>query len=133
MNRRAFSQPTENEIRILEETLLDPAVRASSQMLQDLLADSFVEFSASGRTFDKEKVIADLLQQPVDQYTIQDFRMQLLCPGVVLATYQAIRHLQQNQAQYSLRSSIWQYADDRWQMVFHQGTPMVLEGVCNDS
>ena len=56
--------------------------------------------------------------------TISDFKALSLARETVLVTYritrQALPHEPQNQ---SLRSSIWQRIDRRWQLVFHQATP----------
>ncbi|MHB9023191.1 MAG: nuclear transport factor 2 family protein [Armatimonadota bacterium] len=124
MDAQACPQPTSAEMRELEEILLNPTIRASSEALQGLLTDEFREFGASGRTYDKHQVIADLVQQPEELFTIEDFRLQQLGPGFVLVTYRAIRHHNpSNKAPFSLRSSIWRSNLGRWQMVFHQGTP----------
>jgi hypothetical protein len=125
MSANIPQQPTVDEIRALEVTLLDPAVRASSETFNDLLADDFTEFGASGRTFNKQQVIADLLQQPEERFAIEDFRIEPLGPEAVLVIYRAVRTCNpSNKAQRSLRSSIWKYEDGRWQMLFHQGTPI---------
>ncbi|HEY3379886.1 MAG TPA: DUF4440 domain-containing protein [Armatimonadota bacterium] len=129
MSDRTFLLSTAADIRVLEETLLDPAVRTSSDMLHGLLGDDFVEFGASGHTFNKQQVIADLPQQPAEEFAIEDFRIRQLAPRVILATYR-VRRLRNpsNLAPSSLRSSIWQYQQGHWQMTFHQGTP-----TCDDA
>jgi hypothetical protein len=53
-----------------------------------------------------------------------DFQIKQLAADVVLATYKVVKHGETREAKkYSLRSSIWKINDDKWQMVFHQGTP----------
>jgi glyoxylase I family protein len=49
-----------------------------------------------------------------------DFRSKRLAPGVALVTYSIRR--EDSQPVHTLRSSIWQLRDGRWQLVFHQGT-----------
>lgn len=125
MREQTFTQPTDEEIRDLEERLLNPVVRASFQELDGLLADDFMEFGSSGHICNKQQVIEALLRQPDQHWAIRDFRMQPLAPGVVLVTYRAIRYANQpGKATHSLRSSIWRCEEGRWRMIFHQGTPM---------
>jgi hypothetical protein len=114
-----------DQVRQLEERLLDPGVRASPQELDDLLADEFVEFGASGRTFDKRQIIESLGQESaVVRRWLTGFTVTVLAPDVVLATYRSAR---QDSAEarpvHSLRCSIWKRTEGRWQIVFHQGTP----------
>ena len=113
----------EQHLRHLELSLLDPTVRADSNKLTELLADDFREFGSSGLVFDKSSII-DLLATenaastaPIS--TIADFKSLQISAETCLLTYRAIKA---PQAAPSLRSSIWVYRDDRWQMLFHQGT-----------
>ncbi len=105
-----------DDIRSLEEQLLDCNVRASAESLDRLIADDFIEFGASGRTYTKPEIIAALLTDPsLGPATpiVKDFRSRVLAPNVVLATYRCGQ---------SLRSSVWRLDDNGWRMVFHQGT-----------
>ena len=56
-----------DHIKSLEETLLDPAVRKNSEQVSNLLADDFLEFGSSGRTFDKAAILEDLRNEPPHQ------------------------------------------------------------------
>jgi hypothetical protein len=109
------------QIRELEERLLEPEVRASAEELALLLADDFLEFGSSGRTWGKQQVLDALPRQRGVRFSIRDFQVRSLAPGVALATYRAA--LLNNGTAYSLRSSIWRLEDDQWRMTFHQGTP----------
>lgn len=112
------------QLRLLEERLLEPEVRRSVKELEILLADNFVEFGSSGRMYNKQQVIDGLMIPSTAQMTIMDFEVKLLAPGVALATYRVIKlNNQGEETNYSLRSSIWKLHEGRWQMVFHQGTP----------
>jgi hypothetical protein len=53
------------------------------------------------------------------QFTVTDFNIKLLASDVLLATYRTYR---QSDSKFSLRSSIWKFNEDKWQMKFHQGT-----------
>ena len=114
----------EAQLRALEERLLDPQVRASPQALGQLLADEFVELGSSGRVWDKQGVLAALPGESGVRYSLENLRARRLAPDVALVTYRATRtELPAGRESHSLRSSIWQFRDGRWQMVFHQGTP----------
>ncbi|HUW84615.1 MAG TPA: DUF4440 domain-containing protein [Phycisphaerae bacterium] len=114
----------EEQLRVLEERLLQPEVRRSAEALGDLLADEFVEFGSSGRVFSKQDAVEGLPHAPTVRITLSDFKATLLAPGVALATYRAVKHDEPKaEMKHSLRSSIWKLLDGRWQVVFHQGTP----------
>ncbi|UXS01312.1 DUF4440 domain-containing protein [Agrobacterium tumefaciens] len=113
----------------LETSLHRPKVRSSPQAVSDLLADDFVEFGKSGRVYDKQITIEALAQEEVSVSTppleVADFTAKPLSEDVVLVTYKSIRPLAQDQqSNETLRSSIWKRIDGRWQMIFHQGTPV---------
>jgi hypothetical protein len=96
-------------LRRLEEELLNPEFRRSPDQVGALLSDDFVEFGSSGGVYNKQQVIEALEQEG---------------PGVILVTYRTIQEGGPETTQKSrLRSSIWKLIEDRWQMVFHQGTP----------
>jgi hypothetical protein len=110
-------------LRDLEERLLRSDVRRSPTALGDLLADDFVEFGSSGRVFDKQQIIDALHQESArSPRSVLDFRTSVLGPRVVLATYR-LSWSDGEVSQHSLRSSIWKLVGERWQMIFHQGTP----------
>lgn len=88
------------------------------EVLNDLLAEDFLEFGSSGKSFDK-KTIIDSVSHGI-KFTVTDFKIKQLSSEVVLATYLTSRH---NDNKRALRSSIWKLIDGKWKMVFHQGTP----------
>jgi hypothetical protein len=110
-----------DDVRALEERLLDPSVRRSKTQLDSMLADGFLEFGSSGRIWSREEVLEDLPTRKLSgSFTIDDFEVRTLCADTVLATYTLT--LDDDPAAGSLRSSIWRKIDERWQIVFHQGT-----------
>jgi len=124
-------QETADLLRSLEEQLLQPNTRRSADKLCNLLADDFVEFGSSGRTFDKSKIIESLRQEQQQeqsaQRSIADFSTRSLSSDTVLVTYRLV--VQRGTAElqvHSIRASIWKSINGRWQMVFHQGTPTNL-------
>ncbi len=119
-------RPVIEALRQLEEQLLQEHVRRSAAAVGHLLADEFVEFGSSGRTWNKEQII-EVLQQDDGgcERSLRDFQTNFLAPGVVLVTCRVIRKSadERQPPVESLRSSIWKLIDGRLQMVFHQGTP----------
>jgi hypothetical protein len=113
-------------IQGLEKELFKQTVRGSSDEVDKLLADNFVEFGRSGRVYHKEEVIRSLAAESagaVQTLTASDFALKPLADGVVLLTYRSLRRGEDGRELHSLRSSIWKLIGGRWQMVFHQGTP----------
>jgi len=102
-----------------ERSLLEPSVR-KSELVPQLLAESFVEFGSSGRVFTKAQIVAALHAEPPLRVSASGFEVRLLAPHVALATYRTCKHTQPEV--HALRSSIWEKREGKWQMVFHQGT-----------
>jgi hypothetical protein len=115
-------------LRSLEEQLLQPDIRSSPSHVANLLADDVLEFGSSGRSFDKAQIIAGLVDEqrrgPPAVRTARDFKVRKLAEGVALVTYRVVRRGLDGVEFHSLRSSIWKVLDGRWQMAFHQGTPI---------
>lgn len=102
-----------------EHLLMTSPARRSSETLKRLLWEDFLEFGASGATYDLAALIALLAVEPDGPAaTISDFTARLLSPDVALVTYRT-----QLGFTARLRSSIWRREDGAWRMQFHQGTP----------
>jgi hypothetical protein len=115
----------EAHLRALEEELLQPAVRKTASRVDALLGEDFIEFGSSGRVFDKHDIIDILRSESPARRSLTDFRALPLGPGVVLTTYRATNYgASGEQPIHSLRSSVWRLLDGRWQVVFHQVTPL---------
>ena len=108
-------------VETLERRLLTHETRNSREELNALLADEFIEFGSSGRVWSKEEIVQDLLQSPKFEIEIDSVRALHICANAVLITYRSWRVGEEDSAA-SLRSSIWQRRDNKWRLVFHQGT-----------
>ncbi len=114
-----------DHLRQLEEALLSNAVRKEPEQLAALLADDFHEFGSSGRTFSKAAILEELqTESPDRQVTLADFSCRMLSPEVALVTYRTVRLTPAAPPFHALRSSVWVLREGRWQIVFHQGTPL---------
>jgi len=108
----------------LESRPHQPEVRFSPAELMRLLADNFIEFGSSGRIYDRQAIIESLALESSIQISMDDIRISVLTPDIVLVTYRAkVIEPVGGPPQYSLRSSIWKQTEGVWQMIFHQGTP----------
>lgn len=112
------------ELRELEIRLLQPLVRSSPTEVAKLLADDFLEFGTSGRTYNKQQVVASLAEEtPLHSAELVDFQARALAPDVALISYRTITRLTpDSEPVHALRSSIWSRSGGRWQLTFHQGT-----------
>jgi len=107
----------------LEQLLVQPATRLSVELLNRYLADDFYEIAATGRCFGKADVLERLPAEVPPVIRQQDFACRVLADGLVQLTYRAtIQRAENDSPSYSVRSSIWRFDGENWQMVFHQVT-----------
>lgn len=111
------------EFQLLEEKLLQPEIRQSVNDLKCIIDDDFMELGSSGCIYNKQQMIDVLPALPSVKITIMDFEAKLLAEGVVQTIYRAAKQCNET-AEYSLRSSIWLLKNEKWCIVFHQGTPV---------
>ena len=118
-----------HHIKELEEKLLHANVRKNPEMLDELLGEDFEEIGSIGKTSTRDEVIDWLLTKEKDiTWTLNEFRIRELAPGLVLAIYRANKKDIKNEINKgSIRSSIWKLSDGKWKMIFHQGTKIVVE------
>ncbi len=109
----------------LEQQLHQQNVRADAAALGQLLADDYFEHGINGTLWHKPAVLAALAQEQFSERRISQFVLTRLSPDTALVTYAAERlPAAHRPGAHSLRSSIWQCRQARWQMIFHQGTPL---------
>lgn len=107
----------------LEQLLVQPATRLSAELLNRYLADDFYEIGASGRCFGKADVLTRLPTETPPVITQQDFECRVLAEGLAQQAYRAtIKRAENDAVAYSIRSSIYRFNGEEWQMLFHQGT-----------
>jgi hypothetical protein len=118
------------QLRNLEESLLDTTVRRDRKRLRLMLAENFMEFGSSGRTWTRSSIIEMLSRETAFvPPAIQDFQCALLSDDVALVTYKTVRSVPDSgEVLSSLRSSIWTNEAGNWRMRFHQGTRTAADG-----
>ncbi|MBV2129643.1 nuclear transport factor 2 family protein [Arsukibacterium indicum] len=116
------SNTIKQQIIELEQLLVQPATRLSAEMLNHHLADDFYEIAATGRCFGKADVLERLPTEQPPVINQQDFDCRVLAEGLAQLTYRATIQRADCDPSYSVRSSIWRFDGEKWQMIFHQGT-----------
>lgn len=108
----------------LELSLVTPDSRSSAEKLNGLLADDFIEYGSSGSIYNKEITIDSLTTTPSPSYKIFDFEIIPLSDMYAQTRFKTDRTNLDGTKLTSLRSSIWKKTNGKWQMCFHQGTPI---------
>lgn len=105
----------------LENELLKPEIRKSTEKLRELLSEDFIEYCSSGVIYNYN--IDDNFYEENVEFKIIDFNSRELSNDCILATYKINKiYHNDNTVKSSLRSSIWKLYDNKWKMIFHQGT-----------
>ena len=117
------SDSIKQQLIVLEQLLVQPATRLSAELLNRYIADDFYEIAATGRCFGKADVLQRLPSETPPVITQQDFNCRVLADGLAQLTYRAtIQRVEDNSRSYSMRSSLYRFDGEKWQMIFHQGT-----------
>lgn len=120
------------KLQELEELLLNSGIRKNKEIVSDLLSDDFIEFGSSGCIFTKEKILCELVNEPVSSITLEKFQSIPVAPEVFLVTYRAVRSdPASGLSATSLRSSLWVMRNAKWQILFHQGTKSIDADACS--
>jgi len=108
----------------LEAELHRPEIRRSASRVNALLHADFEEVGRSGRHWRREAIIDMLLSESTPVEVVADsYVASELHAGVALLTYRAAhRQTDGSLLRHTLRSSIWVWVGDGWQMRYHQGT-----------
>lgn len=92
--------------------------------LLNMTAEDFWEIGASGKVYDRDFVIDNLLErykfQEPDNWTCSDFSIRLLAENLYQLNY--VLH---QPDRVTRRTTLWRKAAATWQIVFHQGTIIV--------
>ncbi|MBY4109610.1 nuclear transport factor 2 family protein [Rhodococcus fascians] len=106
----------------LKRQLQRAETRGDRSRLVALLADDFVEIGASGVVWTKQSILELLGGESAADGIIEvhDLSGRILDVGVVLVQWTSRRS-----GRRARRSSIWRRTSDGWELVHHQGTPVV--------
>ena len=118
----------EDYIRLkqLEEELWKSNFRFNVSKMEEVLASDFFEFGRSGKVYRRADTLNVISQEIRCLFPLTDLKIRLINKDTAQVTY--VSHVDYLHGQEkSLRSSIWSRLDDRWQLRFHQGTPLKSE------
>lgn len=111
-------QPDVDAVVELEQELLDPDTRSDFGQLAYLLHPEYREIGQSGRLWDRDEVVDALVQDPEAKIMFELITANPLSPDLIQVVYRT-----ESAEGSALRSSLWQRAEGRWRLRFHQGTP----------
>jgi hypothetical protein len=113
-------------IRTLEQELHDPRVRRNRSRLLELIHPDFQEVGQSGRSYDRDAIIRELIDEANDTVVHSDsYVISELVDGIALLRYVSSVDAQNGpHARRCQRVSIWQRCDCGWRIIYHQGTPI---------
>ena len=112
-------------IKRLEMELHHNGTRCDRTRVEELLHPDFCEVGRSGVLYERSVVI-DVLgtQEYAPPSFSDDFAIQHIDTNVVLLTYRSARvNSDGSLKDHALRSSVWSYTNEKWQLRYHQGTP----------
>jgi len=93
---------------------------------ENLTSRDFREIGASGRRYSRSFVLDDLERRHsvpiVEKWETSEFHCRMLAQNIFLLTYTLL----EEGVRLSRRSTIWEFTDSGWKIVFHQGT--LVEG-----
>jgi hypothetical protein len=113
------------ELLRAEMQLLDPAFRHDRDKVGAWLAPDFFEFGKSGRVFTRDAILEFLAAENYTPPVLEDFACRLIADNVVLVTYRTVgNNLKTGASESVLRASLWSRQSGKWNMRFHQGTPI---------
>ncbi|KXP13123.1 DUF4440 domain-containing protein [Tsukamurella pulmonis] len=112
------------ELRRREPVFHGPAWRSLADF-DDAVAPDFWEVGASGRRYSREyvrSVVAERLAAPPDEsdWETSEFQVRAMGASVYLLTYTLAQG-----ARVTRRLTVWRRRENRWSVLFHQGTPVV--------
>lgn len=96
---------------------LEPSNRKNPDKLLDILYPNFKEFGKSGKVFYKNDI--NNMAPNSDDFTINNFEVYVLGDDARLCTYELVNN---TCGIISNRSSVWQFYNGDWLLLFHQGT-----------
>lgn len=105
------------ELLYLEELLISLEEGKKQNLFQELIADDFLEIGSSGKVYTKDAVFEALKHEKERNIVITGAVIKCISENIYLLVYQS-----QEPERIVKRSSIWVKNENKWQILFHQGT-----------
>lgn len=107
----------------LEHAIWQAVSRADTDFLSATMAPDFFELGRSGKRYSRDDILSGMDQQPDVVTRLHDMQSHELTPEITLVTYiSEVRY--DRGTEWANRSSVWDRSSGRWQLRFHQGTPI---------
>jgi hypothetical protein len=116
-----------DHLKNLEIALHQHDVRINIDKLKELLHPEFVEIGYSGKTYDFNSIVENLRSESSPDYEVwsQDFSYNQYASDTVQVVYLSAQLGKNGDlSRHAKRTSIWVNESGRWQMKFHQATPV---------
>jgi hypothetical protein len=123
LSKKNYLAELTSKFQCLEESLWIAKTRFNKNYMESILADDFFEFGRSGKIYSRKETLYILLQKIDAVVPLQNFKLHYISDDVVQTTYIS-EVTYDNEKQFANRSSIWVKKTDRWNLYFHQGTPV---------
>lgn len=106
-----------------EKQLLDKS--APVNLLVDLIDDEFFEIGSRSMIHDKAEVKRWLTSGEASLYQGSSFKAHPLSEDIILITYLSFtKDPSTGKTKQAMRSSLWRFREEKWRIVFHQGTSL---------
>jgi len=113
------------KLKLLEENLWKSDFRFNISEMDEILAADFFEFGRSGKVYQRSNTLNVTSQEIPAVFPLIDFQIRLIDKSTAQVTYSITVNYSEG-IEKSLRSSIWSFSSNRWQLRFHQGTPLTI-------
>lgn len=110
------------QLRELEESLWRTETRFDREYMETVLAPDFFEFGRSGRIYQREDTLGVPCENITVKLPLKNFSIHSIDQNVVLVTY--LSEVIGPELEVGNRSSLWIKVGGKWQLQFHQGTPV---------
>lgn len=109
-----------------EKTLHHFENRQNMALVKDILHADFKEVGKSGQSFDYDQILEMLSQEEKTDTQVhsQDYLITELAPSTLMLHYKTAHQLPDGRlTNHAKRCSIWVKVAEKWQLLYHQGTP----------
>nr|WP_309732004.1 hypothetical protein [Chamaesiphon sp. OTE_75_metabat_556] len=118
-----------HELMQREPIFHHPEFGTTRQDFENMTDAAFWEVGASGRRYGRDYVLAEVVRRyedsgyqgihsaPENTWQTRDFYCRAIAPDTYLLTYTLIQT-----ARVTRRSTLWQYTNSGWKILYHQGT-----------
>jgi len=97
-----------HEVIKLEKQLIQPEIRRSKQLLDQYLANDFMEIPSTGISFNKKQALDRIPSEKNPDFHLQEFQPREITDSLIQLIYKALIIREDGIKHYSIRQSIWQ-------------------------